>query len=179
MRTTDLEGPLSQFQGVEANEEGMMSLILSLNQVLPDKDKMTDEMVRNTFRVWWPDLEKRIAEIPTHTPVNAMKPARSERQLLEEILEISRRLGGTSELKQLPTVSDMVAALVTQREMLDRRESGIQAAEVAAERGGLDDSHPHLVSIREAMSNTWDEQKIYDDAISALTAIENWHPKHN
>jgi hypothetical protein len=108
-----------------------------------------------------------------------MKPARSERELLEELLEISRRIAGTGEFKELPTISDMVAALATQREMLGRKESGIQAAEVAAERGGLGETDPHLLSIREAMSEAWHEQELYDAAILALQAIGNWRPRHN
>jgi hypothetical protein len=178
MKSTDLKGPLSQFQGVETNKEGMKSLILSLNRALPDKDRMTDEQAGKTFETWWPELEKRIKEIPVEAVVSAMEPARSDRQLLEEILEISRRLGGTGEFKEPPTISEMITVLVKQREMLDRKESGIQAAEVAAERG-LSDSDPYLLSIREAMSDTWHEQELYDGAIKALKAIENWRPRHN
>jgi len=179
MKSTDLEGPLSQFQAVEVNDEGMRSLILSLNQALPEEHRMTDERTRNTFEAWWPKLKKDVDEIPTQVPLSAMKPARSERELLEELLDISRRMAGTGELKELPTISDMEAALATQREMLNRKESGIELAEFAAERGGPVETNAPLRSIREAMSDTLHEQELYDAAILALKAIKNWRPIHD
>jgi hypothetical protein len=65
----------------------------------------------------------------------------------------------------------MVAALEKRREMLDRKESGLSAAEVGAERGGLSDSDPYLTSIRKSLEETWREIQLYDDAIKALDAI--------
>jgi len=172
MKSTDLGGPLSQFQGVETNEEGMKSLILSLNQALHDKDRMTDEQAAKIFNVWWPQLKESISGIIAEAPLTTAKPAKSDRQLLEEILEISRRLTGTGEFKEPPTISEMIAALEKQREMLDRKESGLSAAEYSAERGGLSESDPYLASIRASLEITWQESNLYDDAIRALKAIE-------
>jgi hypothetical protein len=42
------------------------------------------------FDKWWPDLEKKVKAIPTALPLSG--PHRSERDLLEEIVENTRNL---------------------------------------------------------------------------------------
>lgn len=88
LRAADVGPPLSQFQGVDANEEGTFKLVLSINDALgkplPDEDR-----TRRAFAHWWPDLEKTLSEIPR----TATQEIRSDRELLEEVLEIVRQSG--------------------------------------------------------------------------------------
>jgi len=88
LRASDVGPPLSQFQGVDANEEGTLKLVLSINdalgKLLPDEAK-----ARRAFERWWPDLQAILEKIPR----TATQEIRSDRELLEEILEIVRRSG--------------------------------------------------------------------------------------
>ena len=88
LRASDVGPPLSQFQGVDANEEGTLKLVLSINDAL-GKPLPDEEKTRRAFEHWWPDLQKILSEIPR----TATREIRSDRELLEEILEVVRQSG--------------------------------------------------------------------------------------
>ena len=86
LSATDVPFPLAQFQGVDVDEVGSRKLLSSLNAV---RDKpMPDDRLDRIFARWWPDLAKRIQSIPALT--NAGPKPRSDRALLEEVLELVR-----------------------------------------------------------------------------------------
>lgn len=85
LETTDLKGPLSQFQAVKADEPGTRRLVQTVNKALGDAG-LNEKTLSAVFEKWWPDLERGIADIPTApTPT---KP-RKDRDMLEEILTTS------------------------------------------------------------------------------------------
>ena len=86
LAAADVPFPLAQFQGVEANENGTSRLVQSLNAGL--KQPMESERLERIFQRWWPDLEARIDSIPP--PDIRHQTRRSERDLLEEILNLMR-----------------------------------------------------------------------------------------
>jgi hypothetical protein len=88
LRTSDVRPPLSQFRGVDANEEGTLKLVRSINDAL-GKPLSDDERTRRAFEHWWPDLRNMLAAIPS----TATREIRADRELLEEILEIVRQSG--------------------------------------------------------------------------------------
>jgi hypothetical protein len=65
-----------------------LKLILSINEAL-DHPFLDEEKVRLAFSVWWPILGKMLDEIP----LTAEREIRSDRAVLEEILEIVRQSG--------------------------------------------------------------------------------------
>lgn len=88
LRASDVGPPLSQFQGVDANEEGTLKLTISINDAL-GKPLPDDEKIRRTFKHWWPDLQNLLMRIPR----TEAREIRDDRDLLEEILEIVRQAG--------------------------------------------------------------------------------------
>jgi hypothetical protein len=86
MRPADLEFPLAQFQSVEANELGTRMLMQSISnaQVLP----LAEGRFNRAFERWWPDFRQAIDNLPK-APGTA-DPVRTERDILGEILDISR-----------------------------------------------------------------------------------------
>ena len=88
LRTSDVGPPLSQFQGVDADEQGTLRLVISINEAL-GKPLPDDAAVARTFSHWWPDMRELLADIPK----TAERDMRTERNLLEEILEIVRQSG--------------------------------------------------------------------------------------
>jgi TIR domain len=83
LQATDVQFPLAQFQGVDANESGTRKLLQGLNTFR--EPHMPEERLERIFQRWWPDWNERIANIPK--PSGVTKPDRSDRSLLEEVLE--------------------------------------------------------------------------------------------
>lgn len=78
--------PLSQFQGVDANEAGTRKLVQSLNA---SRDHPVDtSRVKRVFDKWWPELAEHLANIAS---AEATVAVRTDREVLEEMLEDLRR----------------------------------------------------------------------------------------
>jgi hypothetical protein len=88
LRSSDISPPLSQFQDVGADEEGTYRLVRSINDAL-DRQLKEEETVRKVFQKWWPDLKGQLDEIQ----VMERSETRSDRDLLEEILDLARQTG--------------------------------------------------------------------------------------
>jgi hypothetical protein len=93
LRTSDVGPPLSQFQGVDANEEGTFKLVLSINDAL-GKPLPDEPATKRVFAHWWPDLQKTLAEIPS----TARHEIRSDERLphLAEQISPIRQVHGYS-----------------------------------------------------------------------------------
>jgi hypothetical protein len=89
----DVRPPLSQFQHTLAEREEVWQLITSINtQAGRAGERMIPEdSLRRIFDRFWPDLEVKIEEIRAMPSARA-GPIRSERDLLEEVLESVRYL---------------------------------------------------------------------------------------
>ena len=61
LNPAEVTGPLSQFQGVQANKDGTFSLVKSINSLLDIK--RPDDIIKTTFETWWPKLETELAKI--------------------------------------------------------------------------------------------------------------------
>lgn len=89
IQNTDLAGPLKQFQTTEFEKDDFKKLVTVINNKLGD-EKLPVKTLDTVFEKWWPELEaeikKNFAELKDHDE----KPIRSERELLEEVLELSR-----------------------------------------------------------------------------------------
>jgi RNA polymerase sigma factor (sigma-70 family) len=90
LKPSDVELPLGQFQAQPATKEGMWAVVVSLNEALGE-DRLSDELLRNSFDVWWPRLEEQLETIEHETSA-AAPPLRTERELLEETLNTVRSL---------------------------------------------------------------------------------------
>ncbi|MDB5800786.1 MAG: hypothetical protein JWL63_1725 [Rhodocyclales bacterium] len=85
---TDLSGPLKQFQTTEFEKVEFHKLIGLINSRLGDQ-KLPPKTLDNVFEKWWPDLEKRVQAILADVR-EPEEPIRSDRDILEEILQINR-----------------------------------------------------------------------------------------
>jgi hypothetical protein len=89
LRPSDLRGPLVQFQAAEANETDTRRLLATINTVL-GASALSERALDRAFATWWPNLAKTLESLPTGKPSG--RPARSERDLLEETLTLVREL---------------------------------------------------------------------------------------
>lgn len=85
---TDLAGPLKQFQTTEFEKNDFSKLVHVINNQLGEH-KLPQKTLDNVFEKWWPDLDIKIKEILADVEV-IDRPIRSDRELLEEILTLSR-----------------------------------------------------------------------------------------
>ena len=96
IKRSEVQGPLLQFQSTINERDDVYKLIVSLNNAMPDGEKLEEAPLRKSFEVWWPELEKALSAIPTTSekakPPTTDKPgklAHSE-AILEELLDLTR-----------------------------------------------------------------------------------------
>lgn len=103
----DIVGPLVQFQTVQFRQDDIRKLIETLNKSVKD-NPLDKKVLDNVFEKWWPDLESNVQKIlEKHRESNnnnSKIESRSDREILEEILELSR-------LKSEPKRIDYISPL--------------------------------------------------------------------
>jgi hypothetical protein len=82
----ELQGPLAQFQAVQADRTGTLQLLVSLNTAAAEPLDALEE----TFDLWWPRLEPQLQEIAAAAPIEVVSPARSVDDMLGEVLSLFR-----------------------------------------------------------------------------------------
>jgi hypothetical protein len=82
----DLTFPLAQFQAVEADQAGLRSLASAVNRALGEH-QLSPTVMNNIFTGLWPALEKALGAIPPAASGTLEGARRSDRQLLEDIVE--------------------------------------------------------------------------------------------
>ena len=90
LHPTELKGPLAQFQAVRADREGTLLLLRALN-VGAGEDGLPFNQIDQAFKVWWPRLQKELANITTKSN-SAHSPVQNESVIFKEILERLRTL---------------------------------------------------------------------------------------
>lgn len=85
LKATDVGPPLSQFQGVDADQEGTFRLVKSIHRAVSSPIK--DQDLPYVFNKWWPDLNEALNKIIKRS----YREVRTEREMLEEVLNLVRR----------------------------------------------------------------------------------------
>jgi TIR domain len=62
-RSAGIKGPLAQFQSALCTEEDMFNLAYSINHRMPPDEQVAQEILKETFSLWWCKLEKKFNEI--------------------------------------------------------------------------------------------------------------------
>jgi len=81
----DVQGPLTQFQLNEFGPEGIYRMLSSIND-LSKPNRLSIEVLKDTFDKWWPDLNSSILKAKRIVSSPSIASSRSERDLIEEIL---------------------------------------------------------------------------------------------
>lgn len=119
LSATDVGFPLAQFQAVDADEEGTRKLLLSINAVR--ERPLAPDQFQRVFAKWWPDLDKQLKALPPLRSAPAV--ARTDRSLLEEILEIVRPKVAAAK----PSEPDPNVVWVRERRIYDIGEADFRA----------------------------------------------------
>lgn len=108
----EIEGPLAQFQHTALAHDDFKRLIHTINMRL-DTAQLPDARLDRIFEKFWPELESRVSEaIQTASKPAVVRPSRSEKAMIEEILEISRSTSkAMAELKAADVVPTLSGAI--------------------------------------------------------------------
>lgn len=70
LETEALQGPMSQFNSVRADDQGTLKLLRCLNRNLDHP--LSDDLLLETFTKWWPDLEQSLKNLPKRPPEHSV-----------------------------------------------------------------------------------------------------------
>ena len=92
VESSELTGPLTVFQNTKFEKLEFKALVKGIND-LGGEAKLDDPVFDDVFEMWWPKLKEKIdSVIANHKSPKATK--RSERDMLEEVLELTRIVTG-------------------------------------------------------------------------------------
>lgn len=87
--SADFTGPLTNFQATKFDKTDFKKLLTTINNT-GGESKLESAVLNDVFEMWWPKLETKIRSI-LDTQVNKKENnLRSEREILEEVLELTR-----------------------------------------------------------------------------------------
>jgi hypothetical protein len=86
---TDIKGPLVQFQATEFKRDDFFRVIKTVNGELHEA-ALAPEVLENVFDMWWPKLKGQVEAILAGNVKDPGAVKRTERDLLEEILALTR-----------------------------------------------------------------------------------------
>ncbi|OUM34737.1 hypothetical protein B8W72_09750 [Pseudomonas putida] len=90
--TSDLNGPLTQFQVTPFQKAEIKKLIQALNKA-NSENVLSETILNQAFERNWPELEEHVSEIIRSTcPVHDEQAKRDDREVLNEILDLTRSL---------------------------------------------------------------------------------------
>ncbi|MFT5823966.1 MAG: hypothetical protein ACI8ZM_005232 [Crocinitomix sp.] len=109
VKNSDLTGPLSTFQSTLFEKTEFKKLMRSINNSLGDA-KVSDTVFENVFEAFYPQLEKKVLQLlKDHESLKKDSETklveRSERDLLEEILKLTRRQYNEKKLERTPLIN--------------------------------------------------------------------------
>jgi TIR domain len=91
LETTEVTGPLVQFQAAKFSKAEMRRVVETMNAELPESG-LDSAVLESVFEMWWPKLDASVTAILERDRATAESTVRTERDLLEEILTVSRSI---------------------------------------------------------------------------------------
>lgn len=88
---SDIQGPLVQFQAAKFSKSEMKKVVKMINSELGETT-LAPDVIDSVFEMWWPKLESQIKEAEEKAKNVDNKDLRSERDLIEEVLSLTREL---------------------------------------------------------------------------------------
>lgn len=89
LEPTDISGPLASFRSTKFDKIDFKKLISTINNTNQDH-KLEQTVFDEVYEMWWPKIEQNIKAILESENKVAKAKKRSDRDLIEEILELSR-----------------------------------------------------------------------------------------
>ncbi len=123
MDQADLKGPLTTFQTTKFEKNEIKKLLITINNVAGE-NKLEVNVLENVFEMWWPKLESKVTEILTSQVKPLKLKQRQDREILEEILDLTRmtavRITSEKSIIMQRKTADSVPALISSIERFIR-----------------------------------------------------------
>ncbi|MEW7865476.1 TIR domain-containing protein [Aeromonas diversa] len=87
----DIRDPLAQFNHTKPDQDGIYALVHTLNNRLGD-NRLDPAILTKVLDTYWTQFEERFAAIIVNSPVTEKPKARPEKDILTEILDLTRGL---------------------------------------------------------------------------------------
>jgi hypothetical protein len=87
IRPSQIEFPLAKFQHTVISRDDFWKLVQTISEAGP---RLPPEVLKRSFELHWPELEKRLGEIRASSPVEESAPKRRAEDMLEELVALSR-----------------------------------------------------------------------------------------
>lgn len=87
--SSQITGPLTSFQATRFDKTDFKKLIKTINETGGEL-KLDSKVLDEVFDMWWPRLEEKINQTITNYKDESHTEERPEREILEEILELTR-----------------------------------------------------------------------------------------
>lgn len=88
---SDVKGPLVQFQAARFTKDEIKKVVKMINSEL-ESNSLSTEVFESVFEMWWPKLSEKIEAELSKAKKSDRKGVRTERDILEEILSLSRNM---------------------------------------------------------------------------------------
>lgn len=89
LEPADVKGPLTSFQATRFARDDFKKLVTTINSAAGDA-RLDSAVLDTVFEMWWPKLEEQVTTILKSHGKGAKKEKRSDRDILEELLELAR-----------------------------------------------------------------------------------------
>lgn len=123
LEPTDVKGPLVQFQAAQFCEGEVKRVLKMINSELSDAG-LSPDVLDAVFEMWWPKLEQQVAKELEADGKGDVETRRSERDLLEEVVALTRRMAVDRERDLEHPVWDDLLMSVAQLARVARGRSG-------------------------------------------------------
>ncbi|UUZ72603.1 TIR domain-containing protein [Polaromonas sp. P1(28)-8] len=126
-----LVGPLSQFQAAKFDRIDIRRMIKVINDQLGSA-ALDDSVLDSVFEKWWPDLESRVAAIRSQADTSKPNPTRTDREVLEEVLDLVRDLSFRRPQQRgaLAVYAEIQSAPIESLELTERTLEALRSAGV-------------------------------------------------
>lgn len=101
LEASDIQGPLIQFQAAKFDKEEVKRVVNMMNSLLNEAALATD-VLDGVFEMWWPQLNEQVERVLTGQRQTRTTEVRSERELLEEVLNLTRALSLSNSRDKTP-----------------------------------------------------------------------------
>jgi hypothetical protein len=132
MEPTDVKGPLVQFQAAAFSQTEMKRVIKMMNAELGEAALPID-VLDNVFDMWWPTLKEQIDKVLEGGDESDDEARRPDRELLEEVLALSRRLASDRERRpdlDHPVWDDLFRSVIEVARVLRSSSSDEETAKI-------------------------------------------------
>lgn len=113
VKPVDLAPPMRQFQATEFTKDDFKRLIDVINDRMSSgQGKLLPKVLDNSFKAFWPQIEKNIGEILASVPHESDQPTRTDRELLEEIHQATNSILGMRTALPSPLVASLIEQFI-------------------------------------------------------------------